>query len=421
MVDAKKGSAFEDNKGRKNKNSNTKLKLTVVIAIVCAVLHNVHVVTQFAVSSSHNTDMQAEAEMDSTLRQQQQQISKSSAVMIRLSSPNSQTQQQQLQRQHKWGRRRRRLLVIATAPRSIKYVVALWSQLECFTLDVDHVVLSGPLWSNTVLRDVVEQAKTSIPQFQQQHVTIDYTVHDNYRYDVGLWCDGLEHSGLLPPSDEELYGDNDKRNNVNRTNKSYHHPPFPYDEYGLINDSVFALRPFTRILETLTTKNVRMSSLSYSFFGPQMKFYGKEYYWLESVWRGFDRIGMETFMWHSCRYAGDPLFCPLKRGWQKKKCIIDNFERAMAYQFDDVQNETWGLFLADVRDQRMKRDGTHKTWVMNSVYWTHLVDKLGFPVAKVNQKTQIENFEIDERMKTCTKSIDWTSLKSIDFSNVKVN
>jgi len=274
-------------------------------------------------------------------------------------------------------------------------------------------------------------------------VTIDFTINKNFRYDVGLWCDGLERVGLVPQWVKEEQqeqqkldqqrqqgflkyflgvggGSDNNNNNNNDEDGDDKEEENKFDEYGLINDSVFALRPYTDVLDTLSTKNVRMTSLSYSFFGPQMKFYGPEHYWLESVWRGFDQTGIDTFVEYSCRYAGDPLFCPLKRGWQKKKCIINNFERAMAYQFDDPRNQTRGLFLADVNDRRMLQDGLHKTWVMNSVYWRHLVDHQGFPVAKLNQKTQIQNFTTDDRLKTCTKFLDWSFLQSLDFSKVQV-
>lgn len=294
--------------------------------------------------------------------------------------------------------KKRRLLVIATAPRSEKYVAALWSELECFTLDVDHVVLSGPPWSKELLNTIVTNAQASIPQFQSQQVGIEAKTYKNHRYDVGLWCDGLEHAmgldgDMLEPKEPE------------------------YDEYGLLNDSVFALKPYQEILRTLETKNVSMSSLSYSYYGPRLQGYGPEHYWLESVWRGFNQEGIQKFMDYSCRYAGDPLFCPLKKGWEKKKCIIDNFERAMAHQFD--RNQTWGLFLSDVLDKELKKQGLFKTWVMNAAYWNKMVTEDGFPAAKVNQKDQIKNYTTDERLQTCTQYLDWSSLQMLDFSGVQ--
>ncbi|OEU07851.1 hypothetical protein FRACYDRAFT_250475 [Fragilariopsis cylindrus CCMP1102] len=49
------------------------------------------------------------------------------------------------------SRRRRRVLIISAAPRTKKHLIALWSSLECFTLDVDHVVVSAPTWTTDPL------------------------------------------------------------------------------------------------------------------------------------------------------------------------------------------------------------------------------------------------------------------------------
>ena len=78
---------------------------------------------------------------------------------------------------------------------------------------------------------VVIEARHKIPKFDSRsgNTTIEARYFDNERYDVGLWCDGLQgfyNSGK-------------------------------YDYYVLLNDSVFALRDFDGILRPLKHNSSR--------------------------------------------------------------------------------------------------------------------------------------------------------------------
>jgi hypothetical protein len=287
----------------------------------------------------------------------------------------------------------RRALIIATVPRSIKHVVGLWSELECFTSDVDAIILSGPTWSKPILERIVAMAKERIPRLSADRISIQTLYFVNNRYDVGLWCDALQ------------YLDNDDKENTSLSS---------YDEVAVLNDSVFALREFSGILSALSEKDVRMTSLNYSLYGPSLKGYGMEHKWLESVWRGFDRNGLRTFRDYSCRPANDKLFCPKKKGWRRKKCIIDNFERAVGQQFPP--DRTWGLFSSDVPTRILTGKNWFRTWVQNEAYWQELI-KDGFPVSKISYDKMIDSID-DDRLKTCTSKMDRQALDRIDFSIV---
>jgi hypothetical protein len=279
------------------------------------------------------------------------------------------------------------ILIISTAPRTMKHVIALWSELECFTLDVDHVVLSGPTWSTDIIQQVINLAQTSIPRFISKSVTIDATYHINDRYDVGLWCDALDAF-----QDESVDWSS-------------------VDQIGLLNDSVFALRPFSAIFTALRTYNTSMVSLSYSLQRPNNG-YGPQNYWVESVWRGFDRTGIQTFRSYSCRPKTDPMFCS-RAWWGQKGCIVENFERNMIRQFP--HDKAIGLFPSDVPSNMLSRKYNFQTWVRHPPYWQKLVTEYGFPVSKVNWEDMIGSVD-DDRLKPCTRYLDRTKLRHFDFS-----
>jgi len=164
-----------------------------------------------------------------------------------------------------------------------------------------------------------------------------------------------------------------------------------------------------------------MTSLSYSLTHPNG--YGPEHYWLESVWRGFDKTGIKTFMDYSCRPANDPLFCP-KKYWGRKGCIVENFERAMSRQFP--KEKSYGLFASDVPKDMLSWRHNFHSWVRHPSYWEKLVMEQNFPVSKVNWNGMIDSID-DLRLKTCTKFLGNNSddndrstwLDGFDFSLVE--
>lgn len=249
-------------------------------------------------------------------------------------------------------RKKKRLLVISAAPKDQRHLLALWSELECFTEDVDKVIISAPKRRKDIIGRVVSLAKEAIPKFSSGGVALKAEFYVNDRYDVGLWCDVLE----------------------NRYNLD------DFDEVGLLNDSIFALRKFSGVLDALDDRNISMSSLSYSYSSPHFKSYGPENLWLESVFRGFDRAGIQNFMDYSCVPVTHPFFCKNEKDW--KACIITNFEQGMSRQFSPDQ--VGGLFPSDVPFEMITQERwLFRSWIQDVPFWRKLVDTMGFPAAKV--------------------------------------
>ena len=286
------------------------------------------------------------------------------------------------------------IMVMAAAPLDKRHVTALWSELDCFTRDrdLDKVLISSPFWSEPMISRIIREAKSKLPHFAgvDPKVRLEARFFENDRYDVGLWCDGWE----------SLKKDADKNNAT-----------APSDDVILLNDSLFALKPFTGILDALrgnyldphnssssSSKNnppKRMTSLCYSLTDPQG-------IWLESVYRAFDRRGMEKFFDHSCHPAGHESFCPLETdSRKKKKCITDNHEVAIARLFDST-TEIQGLYPADVPKEQWKELKPFGTWASHKEYWRDvLVDRHDFPAAKVSKRNMIRTMK-DPLIQECT-------------------
>jgi len=252
---------------------------------------------------------------------------------------------------------KRRLLIIAAVTRDANHVITLWSELECFTDHVDHVIISAPAWAKVYVERVVAMAHKHIPHFINLKVSIETRYFLNNRYDVGLWCDAY--------------------NSLNHGKN-----PGIWDEYGLLNDSIFALRKFSGIFDNLEHQNVHMTSLAYSYTYKWNKGFGPEEFWVESVYRGLDQTGMDIFNEHSCVAEDHPFFCN-DDPEMTKACIINNFEHDLAkeYPCDKVQ----GLYPADSPDLLLPREPWKTTWIKNTRYWRMLVDEMGFPIAKANE------------------------------------
>eukprot|EP00536_Pseudo-nitzschia_multiseries_P016575 jgi/Psemu1/328275/estExt_fgenesh1_pg.C_11540001 len=272
---------------------------------------------------------------------------------------------------------KKRVLLIAAVPRDETHLLTLWSQLECFAEPVDHVIISAPTWGKPYVEHVMNLAETYIPHFAKKKVTIEGKYFLNDRYDVGLWCDAyksLENGA--------------------------------YDEYGLINDSVFALRKFSAVFDNLEHQKVWLTSLTYSYTYKWNLGMGPEDYWVESVYRAMDRNGMNTFDRHSCLPVDDPMFCPELD--DNKACIINNFEHDLAKEYPCEK------VAALYPSNPVEPLGT-EAWIKNHGYWRLLVDHMGFPVAKSNEPDQIgiqftrrENirlFQHSPMLKNCTSLI----------------
>mmetsp|Transcript_17110 Transcript_17110/g.37427 ORF Transcript_17110/g.37427 Transcript_17110/m.37427 type:complete len:780 (-) Transcript_17110:95-2434(-) len=273
-----------------------------------------------------------------------------------------------------------RVLVMTAVPRTKRHVLAIWSQLECFTIGIDHVVVAAPLYTKEITTKIIELAKVSIPRLSNGGVSIQQEYFLNDRYDVGLWCDAL---GSLN-TDE-------------------------FDEFALINDSVFAMRQFSDVFDVLSVKNVSLSSLSYSYSPKNFEGdNGPEHFWVESVYRGFTRAGIDIFRSHSCVPADHPYFCP-ERDYNKD-CIVDNFEHDLAIEYPC--DKVYGIYPSDSPEKFLELN-RHKTWARNLRYWRSLVADAQFPVAKVKEDVLRQN---KDKMAECMNYYNESFAEAIDFS-----
>jgi hypothetical protein len=332
---------------------------------------------------------------------------------------------------------RNAVMVLASVPLDKRHVTALWSELDCFTRhkNLKKVLISAPIWSKSIILRIVDEVKLKIPQFMVNNtnnnttfIEIEANFFRNDHYDVGLWCDGLQSLGI-----------NSIKNNNNNNNNNNN-----YDDVILLNDSLFALRPFTSILDALRDNNdsnnnnnnnsakqqnnIHMTSLSYSLTDP-------DGIWLESVFRGFDSYGIQKYMNHSCQRSqsqsqdnnnnnNDPATFScfnIPDQLEKKRCIVKNYEIHIARLFANntntntnnktntnvINNEhVKGLYLSDVPKDMWKLNMTYMTWTRHVEYWKDiLVNKYNFPAAKVSKRNMIRTIK-DPLIQQCTSKLN---------------
>lgn len=272
--------------------------------------------------------------------------------------------------------RRRRVLIIATVPKDARRVATLWTELECFTIDVHKVIVTAPIERQDKVAKICNAAKTTIPHFADGTVELEARYFVNDRYDVGLWCDALD----------QISGDDS------------------YDEYGLLNDSVFALRQHSKVFDALQSRNLDLSSMSYSYSAKYFQEYGPEHFWVESVYRGMNQNGLQTFQNYSCVPREHPFFCANDTSDERRKaCIINNFEHDLAAQYakrkmggnKTVSERVGGLFLADAPSSLIFNKHSGKTWATNLAYWKTLTEDEGFPMVKSKRTNIIPDSDTD--------------------------
>ncbi|KAL3906513.1 MAG: hypothetical protein SGILL_009240, partial [Bacillariaceae sp.] len=257
----------------------------------------------------------------------------------------------------------RRVLVIAAVPNDARQASALWTELECLTRMVDKVIVSAPGEHERFVLYLLDLARKHIPHFANEQVLLEAKFYSNDRYDVGLWCDALE--------------------DVNKTT---------YDEFGLLNDSVFVIKPDSQVLDAIEGRNLSLSSLAYSFSSKFFREFGPEHYSVQSTYRGMYVEGLHTFMSHSCHPVDHPSFCADDPSEARRKaCIANNFERTLASKYD--RDKVGGLYLADApKDLSTEQNG--KIWQTNVAYWKKLVAQHGFPVIKSKRTNIIPEVEV---------------------------
>jgi len=251
-------------------------------------------------------------------------------------------------------------ILIAAYPVNTDRLISVWSFLECFVdKRIRTIVVAAPDWAKDkiILEPFLRHATESIPHLKHIDIVIKYYVND--RYDVGLWCDSLQDENY------KIFND--------------------HDDFILINDSILALQRHTGVLDLLQTKNLTMTSLTYSNLGG---------YWLESFFRGFSKKGMKRYMQHACIPANHTNWCRNQTEPKRKRCIVDYFEIEVARIFP--RQETAGMYSADVPHEMIKSKKMERPemWHAHWPYWYTQLYKKGandsFPIMKSSNKEFIK-------------------------------
>jgi len=277
------------------------------------------------------------------------------------------------------------VLIIATAPYKADHVIALWTHLECITSGIDKVLISAPdtPWSREIILALVEKFNQLLRESNNTTLDIDTSFHTNNRYDVGLWCDGL---GLHLGFDGHHFPDRDAAG-------------APPRAIFLINDSTIALRQYTSLTdrivkssrmeqlqnqknETPTTpvnnNNAKLVSLNGNLIEPGQT----KNYWVESVYRGFTPRAISTFYQHSCTAAAGRA-CVGKIGNDKKKCIVNRYEKSLADAF--LPSEVDAIYPSYMPKEweNFGQIGSMDQWIGGRNYFRYLYEAHDFPFRKV--------------------------------------
>jgi hypothetical protein len=264
------------------------------------------------------------------------------------------------------------ILILAAVPRSYRHTVALWSELECLASRYDSIIVSSPDWSRPMMEEILKQARESLG------LKLESKYYINDRYDVGLWCDAIKD--LL----------RDKMDKIKTVT--------------LLNDSVYAFRLFTGILDALQRRPHDLDMVSINYYNHSGG------YWLESVMRGFPIRSMPIFVNRICE-APKQLYCPNRGPQKRKRCIVENFEIAVAGNF--YRNRTMGLFPSNPPSDWPRAD---RIWAEQPKFWKMvLVDQMRFPLAKVKATDQLTGPN-DARLAECTKTLDQRFLSRFNYS-----
>jgi hypothetical protein len=269
------------------------------------------------------------------------------------------------------------ILILAAVPRSSGHTVALWSELECLATDYDRVIISSPKWSKSLIEEIVRRARDSLGMKIESH----YYVND--RYDVGLWCDALQDLLNTATGMERI------------------------KSITLLNDSVYAFRSFSGILEALERRPHDLDMVSMNYYNHSGN------YWLESVMRGFPIRSIPTFVERICQ-APLSKYCPWSGPIKRKRCIVENFEISPAGNF--FPNRTMGLFPSHPPSDWPNAD---KIWAEQPIFWKDvLVGQMGFPLAKVKVAPSHLSGPTDARLANCTRKMDRSFLLNFSYSGL---
>ncbi len=272
------------------------------------------------------------------------------------------------------------VLIIATVPYSADHVMALWTQLECVTGGIDRVLISAPdtSWSKGIISLVIDR-------FERLSKTMTFSLeasfYVNNRYDVGLWCDGLDYV-------------NDRyETNVSRA-------------IFLINDSVSALRPYAsltdrtvhathiELLQRRGGNNTGRGTLKLIGLNGELPRENK-HYWVQSVYRGLTPDGSSIFHQHSCADDARGKCSGKKRADDVKRCIVNKYEMNLSRLFR--QEEVGAMYPNNFLDSmdassweakaNNRRIWPREPWLRGRQYFWYLHDVHDFPFRKLKWST----------------------------------
>ena len=252
-------------------------------------------------------------------------------------------------------------MIIAAYPSTEMRLNAIWSHFECLSMGIDMIVVSVPDWSRGAMGNFSVHMKSRLSQELYSKITFRFYAND--RYDAGLWCDALR--------DEMGEGNTTSAIDEGTTN------------YLLINDSLMAIRPFTGLLDNITSRNgTEISFVSLSYWPTDRK---EDPIWLESAARAFSPRGIQLFHNKICLKLTDTVggeCAAMRSGQKRKRCIVEHTEIAVAKHYNST--EILGLYPGMV-PENMRTSGQTKSWTGSYQFWKKvLVDELNFPFVKVS-------------------------------------
>ena len=294
-------------------------------------------------------------------------------------------------------------MVIAVYPFDWTRVSSLWSQLECFSTNVDTIIVASPRRGRPILDVVIETAKKAIPVLNGKSIQTSYFLND--RYDVGLWCDALLEKS--PDFNASLLNEMDS----------------PFDSFLLINDSLWAMEHSSELLDSLR-QNRSLAMVSLNFNDCSEEFCASHGFWLESVMRAFSRTGVRKFLTQKCVPSDHAHYCVDEPRIARKNCIVQNFEKDVVNLFSP--GTVCGLYPGTV-PTRFFPDGKpvyefgKSTWVGNLKFWQYLRKELKFPAAKSSHPDILEQIKIlrPQDLQTCTKYINELIVMNLTFPRNK--
>ena len=153
-------------------------------------------------------------------------------------------------------------MIIAVHPSRDNRIAAIWSQLECFSMNYDKIVIVSI--RNKIIEDKILKLMLEIEnKMPEIALKIERKIIiNNVRRDTGLWCDylTLNEKVLISKVDESVRISNETETIDETLITSTIHEY--YDNFLLINDSVMAVEHSNELLETKTQGRL-INSVSY--------------------------------------------------------------------------------------------------------------------------------------------------------------